>query len=184
MKSVYYVALITRAYRKALDVLAGRTSQEDAAPFIDELYKVSHRPYGRGFYFDAAEADVTVSGESSSPYELSAQVGAELAEEETEKLFSRAASLKKRRQEEYEALVPPAKKAYDERVKALPDRYLPPVEAKAGWRFYALKVQNMIMQESVLEAGGPDFVSRLLPAGSCGPLSEDCPAHVCPGPCT
>lgn len=166
MKSVYYVALITRAYRKALDALEGRTSQEDAAPFIDELYKVSHRPYGRGFYFDAAEADVTVSGESSSPYELSAQVGAELTEEETEKVFFRAASLKKRRQEEYEALVPPAKKAYDERVKALPDRYLPPVEAKAGWRFYALKVQNMITQESKIEAVGPDFVSRLLPSGS------------------
>lgn len=165
MKSVYYVALITRAYRKALDALEGRISGEDAAPFISELYKVSHRPYGRGFYFDASEADVTVSGESSSTYELSAQLGPELSQDEAEKVFARAGSLRKRREAEYASLVPQARAAYDERVRALPDRYLPPAGRKEGWRMYALKAQNMIRQDTRLEAVGPDFVSLPLPAG-------------------
>lgn len=165
MKSVYYVALITRAYRKALDALEGRIAEAEATPFVEELYKVSHRPYGRGFYFDAAEADVAVSGESSSPWELSAQVGGALGVQEAEQVFARAASLRKRRQEEYDALVPQAKAAYDERVRNIPDRYLPPVERKDGWQLYSLKVQNMMTQESVLEAVGPDYVSRPLPAG-------------------
>lgn len=165
MKSVYYVALITRAYRKALDALDGKISGEEAAPFIDELYKVSHRPYGKGFYFCPDDADVTVSGESSSPYELSAQLGPELVADEAEKVFARADSLRKRREAEYASLVPQARKAYDDRVKALPDRYLPPAEKKEGWRMYALKVQNMIKQDTLLEAVGPDYVSLPLPAG-------------------
>ena len=52
MKSVYYVALITRAYRKALDALEGKITQDEASPFIDELYKASHRPFTTAFYFN------------------------------------------------------------------------------------------------------------------------------------
>ena len=50
-------------------------------------------------------------------------------------------------------------------MRALPDRYLPPAERKEGWRMYALKAQNMIRQDTRLEAVGPDFVSLPLPAG-------------------
>ena len=37
MKSVYYVAMVTRAYRKALDALEGKISKEEAAPYVEEL---------------------------------------------------------------------------------------------------------------------------------------------------
>ena len=50
MKSAYYVASVTKAYREALDaVKAGRTIDKI---WIDEVNKVSHRPYTTGFYFD------------------------------------------------------------------------------------------------------------------------------------
>ena len=49
MKSVYYVALVTRAYRWALDALGGVSSAQEAQLFIDELENVSHRESGTGF---------------------------------------------------------------------------------------------------------------------------------------
>lgn len=49
MKSIYYVANVTRVYRKAMSLLAeGKTIGEED---IQELYKVSHRGYSTGFTF-------------------------------------------------------------------------------------------------------------------------------------
>lgn len=49
MKSAYYAAVITNAYRHALDAaLAGRALER---VWIDETDMVSHRPYTTGFYF-------------------------------------------------------------------------------------------------------------------------------------
>lgn len=50
MKSAYYVASVTKAYRETIDAfLAGR---EPDSVWLDEVNKVSHRPYTTGFYFD------------------------------------------------------------------------------------------------------------------------------------
>jgi putative protease len=51
MKSLYYTALVTRAYRKALDVLE-HGQGELIEPYKQELYKVSHREFTTGFYFE------------------------------------------------------------------------------------------------------------------------------------
>ena len=75
MKSLYYTALVTRAYRKKIDVLEGKISSEEASPFIAELYNTSHRAFGTGFYFDVNEANKTVSGTASSPYKLMGIIG-------------------------------------------------------------------------------------------------------------
>ena len=49
MKSAYYTAVVTNAYRHAIDaVTAGRGVEQ---VWIDETDKVSHRPYSTGFYF-------------------------------------------------------------------------------------------------------------------------------------
>ena len=49
MKSAYYTAVVTNAYRRALDAaLAGEPLE---ALWIAETEKVSHRPYSTGFYF-------------------------------------------------------------------------------------------------------------------------------------
>ena len=49
MKSSYYAAVVTNAYRGALDdALAGRPLD---ARWVSETRMLSHRPYGTGFYF-------------------------------------------------------------------------------------------------------------------------------------
>ncbi len=50
MKSVYYTAVVTRAYRAALDAFSA--SDPRALEFSAELDEVSHRDYTTGFYFD------------------------------------------------------------------------------------------------------------------------------------
>ncbi len=50
MKSIYYTAVITRAYRKQLDYMEG-LSKEDPKPYVEEIFKVSHREFSTGFYY-------------------------------------------------------------------------------------------------------------------------------------
>ena len=49
MKSAYYAAAVTNAYRHAIDLAAEGKELEQV--WIDEVNKVSHRPYCTGFYF-------------------------------------------------------------------------------------------------------------------------------------
>lgn len=53
MKSIYYTAVTTRAYRKALDALRDGKDEESWHEYRQELYKVSRREYSTGFYFDS-----------------------------------------------------------------------------------------------------------------------------------
>lgn len=55
MKSIYYVATITRAYRKAIDYALGKIKYDDFSPFRDEVLNVSHREFSTGFYFPEKE---------------------------------------------------------------------------------------------------------------------------------
>ena len=68
MKSIYYVALTVRAYRKAIDALQGKISADQAKPFVDELYNASHREFGTGFFYGQADANKTTTGSSDRPY--------------------------------------------------------------------------------------------------------------------
>ncbi|MDX9808612.1 MAG: peptidase U32 family protein [Sphaerochaetaceae bacterium] len=61
MKSLYYVATVTRAYRKALDTA-------DWKPFRDELFHVSHREFTTGFYYDHEASDVQTTESYIRPY--------------------------------------------------------------------------------------------------------------------
>ena len=56
MKSIYYVASVTRAYRKALDHLYDPTV--DYLPYREELFNVSHREFSTGFFFGKGPIDV------------------------------------------------------------------------------------------------------------------------------
>lgn len=56
MKSVFYVATVTAAYRRALDaVKQGKFTPELARSLQAELNKASHRDYTTGFYLDTDE---------------------------------------------------------------------------------------------------------------------------------
>lgn len=75
MKSLYYTALVTRAYRKKIDMLLGRIRREEAEPFIQELFNTAHREFGTGFYFSKDDANKTTRGESQSPYTMAGTIG-------------------------------------------------------------------------------------------------------------
>lgn len=75
MKSLYYTALVTRAYRKRIDAVEGRIAETEAKPFVDELYNAAHREFGTGFYFSKDDADKTTRGETTSPYILAGTIG-------------------------------------------------------------------------------------------------------------
>ena len=52
MKSPYYVATVTNAYRKRIDgILNGTADEAQVALLQRELNAASHRPYASGFYF-------------------------------------------------------------------------------------------------------------------------------------
>ncbi|MFA5699566.1 MAG: U32 family peptidase [Sphaerochaeta sp.] len=51
MKSSYYVAAVTRAYRKALD------KDPEASIYREDLFNVSHREYSTGFFFGSGAID-------------------------------------------------------------------------------------------------------------------------------
>ena len=52
MKSIYYIALVTRAYRKALN------KDPDFSLYRDDLFNVSHREYSTGFFYGHDAIDV------------------------------------------------------------------------------------------------------------------------------
>jgi putative protease len=57
MKSVHYVAAVTRVYRAALDAWQQHADGWRCDPvWLEELDKVSHRPYDRGFLFGGRDA--------------------------------------------------------------------------------------------------------------------------------
>ncbi len=68
MKSPYYVATITNAYRRAIDMLEsqGDNYQTDKT-LITELYKASHRKYTTGFNFKDKQEEESECIESSYP---------------------------------------------------------------------------------------------------------------------
>ena len=51
MKSLYYVAMVARAYRHAIDYPAKLN------PFREDLFAVSHREFSTGFYFGREEIE-------------------------------------------------------------------------------------------------------------------------------
>lgn len=59
MKSLYYTAIVTRAYRKHLDALAG-IPVKDLEFYRQDVFRVSHREYCTGFYFGKLDVEEPV----------------------------------------------------------------------------------------------------------------------------
>ncbi|MBN2736127.1 MAG: U32 family peptidase [Spirochaetales bacterium] len=77
MKSVYYTAIVTRAYRKALDAFYG-IEVPDLQAYKDEIDKVSHREFSTGFFFDKKDMDKTTQKSYLREYEFLGTIGEEL----------------------------------------------------------------------------------------------------------
>ena len=165
MKSVYYVAMVTRAYRKALDALEGKLSNEEAAPYIAELENVAHRESTTGFYYNKADADKTTTGASDSKYQLAAEIGRELSSEEFDALQKNGQALADKAQKELDDMHPAAREARLKDLEQHPDRRILSFQKKEGWYMYECKAMNMIRTEDEIEFVSPDFCSLKIPSG-------------------
>ena len=165
MKSVYYVALVTRAYRKALDALDGKISFEEAAPFIAELDNVPHRESTTGFYYSREDADVTTSGASDSPYALAAEIGNEVSEAEQSEIFLRGKKTMCDFQKSLAALCNEARFARERDLKNHPEKIPAAAEKKDGWRMYEFTPFNKIDTADTLEIISPECALRKAETG-------------------
>ncbi|MBO4857336.1 MAG: U32 family peptidase [Treponema sp.] len=159
MKSVYYVAMVTRAYRKALDALEGKITPEQAQPFIDELENVSHRESTTGFYYNKAEADQTTTGASDSKYQLAAEIDREVTGDEFEAIYSLGQNNYKHFTDELNSMHPKAREARLKDLEIHTDRQINPFEKHDGWKMYSLTALNMIKADENIEFISPEFVS-------------------------
>ncbi len=164
MKSVYYVAMVTRAYRKALDALEGKLSQEEAAPYIAELDNVAHRESTTGFYYNKSNADETTTGASDSKYQLAAEIGEEISGDAFDSLLAEGTRRYEAAQKELEAMHPAAREARLKDYEFHPDRRILSFEKKEGWHMYDCKGMNMIRAGEEIEFVSPEFCSLKVPA--------------------
>ncbi|WP_411678451.1 peptidase U32 family protein [Caproicibacter sp.] len=69
-KSAYYAAVVTNAYRHAIDYFLQNPGAELPAWVPQELEKVSHRAYSTGFYFGGEPGQVLENGGYVRSYEV------------------------------------------------------------------------------------------------------------------
>jgi len=82
MKSVFYVAAVTKAYRQALDAyLENPTNYKFQQKWMDYLMKPSHRKYFTGFYFNEYNKQALESSAYERQYDI---VGTVVDYDETE----------------------------------------------------------------------------------------------------
>lgn len=144
MKSIYYVALVTQAYRKAIDAVEGKITSEDAAPFIAELENVAHRESTTGFYYDRKEADKTTSGASDSKYLLAGTVDDVVDKSVAAEIFMNGKATIDKRKADFEKLSPQAKAARLTEISNHPEKTPVAVTQNDGWSFYDFTPLNKI----------------------------------------
>ena len=69
-KSAYYVACVTAAYRRAIDFFMENPNKELPKDIYDEVEKISHREYSKGFYFNEEPGQTLESGGYIRTYDV------------------------------------------------------------------------------------------------------------------
>ena len=159
MKSLYYAALVTRAYRKAIDSLEGKISVQEAKPFVDELYKTAHREFSTGFFYSREDADKTTAGETKSEYEMAGTIGDVLSPQEEQDILHRAKTTEQTFTREMDSLHPSAREAKEKDLLLHPEKKIHPVQQRDGYKFYQYRALNKISASTALEFIGPDCTS-------------------------
>ena len=75
MKSAYYAAVVTRAYRKELDRLVSGDDPASTRPFIEELYNVSHREFSTGFFYGNPDDVAPTDASYTQQYRFMGSIG-------------------------------------------------------------------------------------------------------------
>ena len=165
MKSAYYVAMVSRAYRKALDALDGKISADEAAPFMASLDEVAHRETTTGFYYNRGDADKTVTGASDSPYFLAASVGKPYSDSECDRILSAGERLVADKKAVVDAMHPAAREAFLRDMERHPERQVRAVARREGWRLYPYAALNRVDAGTELELVSPSVLSLRIPGG-------------------
>ncbi len=71
-KSAYYVAVVTNAYRNAIDAFLQHPESPMPAWISEEVHKISHREYSTGFYLGGEPGQVLDNGGYIREYEVAA----------------------------------------------------------------------------------------------------------------
>jgi len=166
MKSIYYVALVTRAYRKALDAQEGIITREQAEPFVQELDNVSHRESTTGFYYNRGNADKTTVGATDSPYILTATISTRLTQQQESDVFKAAERTEQEFQTRLDSMHPQARQAAEEDYRLHPEKVPHGITAQDGWHLYEVQALNKFSPEDTLECITPDTVCTVLEPGS------------------
>ena len=164
MKSVYYVSVVTRAYRKALDALNGKITQENAEPFVRVLDEVAQRESTTGFYFSRANADKTTVGASGSPYLFAAKVFLPISPDEMKSIFEKGEQVLKERQENLDSMHPSAREAFERDEKLHPEKKVRPAIFHENWKIYPIEAFNKIDEGTSLEFISPDVPFAQIPS--------------------
>lgn len=162
MKSVYYVAMVARAYRKALDALEGKITQDEALPFMKALDEVAHRESTTGFYYNRGDADKTTVGASDSSYILAATIESKLSETEMTETLKAGEKLVADREAEINAMHPNAREAILRDLEKHPEKVIKTVTKKDGWKIYNLNALNKIDSGSDIEIISPSVLSKIV----------------------
>ncbi len=162
MKSIYYVSMVTRAYRKAIDALEGKITAEEAAPFISSLQEVPHRECTTGFYYSRANADETTVGASDSPYELAGTIEKEITGAALDQLFVNGKTLENARNEEIASMHPNMRAEVEKDLQQHPEKAVKALVKKEGYRLYQYNSLNKTTQGTELELVSPDVLSQKL----------------------
>lgn len=142
MKSIYYVSMVTRAYRRQLDYIEGKSDPDDPrAPWIEDLYKVSHREFSTGFFF----GDKEIQEPTSRSYEASHLfIGTIEIERQIDRVLLESCSL------------------LDENM----------LQSGKAWRRFVLDLKNPLRQGDVIEITGPKLLQldlkEYILVNSCG----------------
>lgn len=155
MKSLYYAALVTRAYRKGIDAMNGKISDTDAKPFVDELYKVAHREFATGFYFNRTDADKTTVGASDSEYELMGTIKEQI---DSDKIFALAQKTISDDKASLEAMHPSEREAVLIARKNHNEVFIAP-EPKPNGKFFVYDSMNKLDSNMNIEFVGPDVIA-------------------------
>ncbi|MGL4986777.1 MAG: peptidase U32 family protein [Treponemataceae bacterium] len=154
MKSLYYVSIITRAYRKASDVIEGKITQQEAKPFIDEIYKTTHREFATGFYFNRSDANKTTTSATNGEYDLVGTIGKKI--ENMDSYFENALNLEKIEIEKFEAMHPQKKAAHlkEQETKGK----IQFLKQKKGFSLFEYNAMNKLSQNQTIEYVSPDVL--------------------------
>ena len=149
MKSVYYTAVVTRAYRKAVDAALGQ-AVPDLESYIGELEKVSHRTYSTGFYYGREEIEQPAASTYRRTYLFLGTVIREIGRPAADSAKGRAPR--------------PPNNAPDNAAKSAPPGVptgLPsglPTGVPHGYRVYEVDIKNPIRAGDTIEYIGPSIV--------------------------